>query len=202
LVDLPTNRHIVIAPRAGNTDQAKAISGSRAGAADREQSFVGHLGDTGRVVIRGHGWVLLRAVGAQEKVFSSYAEPLKEGLATLSERLKTAKIGGLWNSFGGSIRFGGALDCQTSSAAYDLAKSLKNGPLGSDDMDIPRSLKSTIYVTANKEFGAFRSDFSFRSQGTCAYYTTGMQGDGAKAMLNHINIQTIGDGGAVSTGGS
>lgn len=199
LVDLPTKRHVVIAPKAGNTDQAKAIAGSRAGQADREASFVGHLGDTGRVVIRGHGWVLIRAVGGHEKALSDFAPPLKEGLGTLSERLKDSKLAGMWNSFGGSVRFGGALDCPSSSSASELTKALKTGPLGNEDQDLPRGLKGSLYVTANKEFGPFRSDFSFRSKGTCAYYTTGMQGDGAKSMLGYINIQEKGDGGPTAT---
>ena len=198
LVDVPTKRHVVVAPKAGNADQGKAMAGSRAGAADRDQSFVGHLGDTGRVVIRGHGWLLIRMTGGHEKSLAGYVEPFKEGLPALSAVLKDSKLGGFWNSYGGSVRFGGAIDCPSSESASGLASALKKGPLGNEDMDLPRGLKSAVYVTANKEFGPFRSDFSFRSSGTCAYYTTGMQGDGAKSMLNYINLQTLGDGGAVA----
>ena len=202
LLDFPTKRHVVVIPRTGNADQGRTLAASRAAAADHAQSFVAELGDTGRVAIRGHGWVLMRPAGVWKQVLDVLAELLKKDMPAFSESLKTTKLIGMWNSFGGSVRFGGAMDCASSSTASTVAKSLRDGAMGQgDDVETPRSFKTAFQGSNNKEFGAMKSHLKFQSSGTCAYYTSSLEGEQAKRMLDVIELPKKLDGGSTATPG-
>jgi hypothetical protein len=201
LVDIPTRRHVVVVPTTGNSDQGQALALSRAATADRSKSFTDEMGDTGQVAMRGHGWIILKVRGANESVPTGLIEPLKKDFAALTDKLKATKTIGLWNSFGGSVRFGGAIDCGDSGGASTVAKALKEGPMGQgDDAEIPRGLKQAFNGANNKEFRAMMAQFSFRTSGSCAYYTSSMSGEAAKQMLQTINLPVMIDGGATGTG--
>lgn len=196
LVDLPTRRHVVIVPVSGNTDPARTMGLVRAAAANRGQSFAGELGDTGGVVMRGHAWLLLKTTGDNASVPTGLSETLKTDFASFSQSLKGSKMVGMWNSFGGNVRFGGAMDCGSSSSASSVAKAMKEGPLGQgDDVELPRSVKQAFSYATAKEFGGLLAKLSFRSSGTCAYYTSSMQGEQAMTMLSYVGLPTVVDGG-------
>lgn len=196
LLDFPTRRHVIVVPRQGNVDQAHTLSLSRAASEDHRRSFVSDLGDAGDMVIRGHAWLVVKATGDNASIPADLSEKLKNDLSVLSQAMASTKVIGMWNSFGVSVRFGGAIDCGSSSTASSVAKTLKEGPMGQGDAaEIPRGVKNLIAFATSKEFLILMSALSFRTSGTCAYYTTSAQGEAAQMSMNYANLPTLVDGG-------
>lgn len=202
VIVLPSKRYIVLAP--AGTDQPAVIRASMAGWNDRSRSFVEVLGDTGRVVIRGHSWLLVRGKPddptnpLQNTIRVDPNQPDKD-LGKYVEAAKKARVGGMWNTFGGSVRFGAAIDCGTAAAASALAKTLREGPLGQGDAaELPRPLKEGVSWTYGKDFRALLDGFRFSSTGSCAYVTSSLKDNQALKMLESISIGRMVDGGVPS----
>ena len=136
-VHMPTRRVIVVIP--AGASQQQLMSGSLAGKNGKEGTFAGHLDDTGRVVTRGCLWLLIRQTGGQKNYAASSLEPLKSGLKSIHDRAtKSSGMFGVWSTPGGTgVRFGVALQCESSKDAKDLVKAMQEGPLGKADESEP-----------------------------------------------------------------
>lgn len=187
---LPTYRHVVVVrgPQA-------LLGRSLAGYDDpKQESFVGGLTDAGEMAMGGHTWTITR-----DQTLISVMGLLVAGDKDLKTFAKAAAVSqelGAWNSFGGRIRYGAAIDCGDSDLADDLAKSLRESTYSKgDEAEFSREFKQAFPGSYNKEFRAFLSDISFNSSGTCAYYVSSVGGEGSIRLLQIIDVARLGAGG-------
>ena len=195
VVIVETRRHVVVVPPSAG--QAALLQASLAAAGDRTRSFIPHLGDIGRLAMRGHAWLVVRAPAGGTPPLAAEGEKVAKDLPVLSKEAKEAPVAAMWTSFGGRVRIGAGFDSPSSTAATAVVKAMKDGPLGkADDSEIPREVKTAITWTFGKEFKEFLLNISYRSSGTAMYMTTSMGGTNGMRILNGINLPGLADGGS------
>ncbi len=207
VVHMPTKRVIVVIPT--QASQRQLLSGSMAGKNGREGSFAGHLDDTGRVVIRGNLWLLIRQTGGLKNYGADSIEPVKVGLKSIHDRAtKSTGMFGVWCTPGGSgVRFGVALQCESSKDASDLVRAMQDGPLGKYDESEPTNdmRSGGLGFTSDKKLWSEMMQFlRYKSKGSCAYLISDVSGENMRRILQMVNSPSMGtgDGGAFGGGGA
>jgi len=204
VVHMPTKRVIVVIP--AQASQRQLLSGSMAGKNGREGSFAGHLDDTGRVVIRGSLWLLIRQTGGQKNYAATSIEPLKTGLKSIHDRAtKSTGMFGVWSTPGGhGLRFGVALQCESSKDAKDLVRSMQEGPLGKYDESEPTNdmRSGGLGFTSDKKLWSEMMQYlRYKSKGSCAYIISDVSGENMRRILQLVNSPTMGTGAGGGFGG-
>lgn len=188
-VNMPSNRHVIISTSQQLMNNSQSIAGNI------DASVAGDLGDTGEMVVRGHSWVFIRAVGPLSDYIANTGASVDKDLSAFDTRAKSSVKMGMWNSFGKNIRFSGGIECASSDDASQLAKAIRSGPMGQgDDGDVPRQLKSAFSSAGSKEFRNFMANLKFSSKGNCAYYYSSIGEENALKMLGHFDVSKVGGG--------
>ncbi|MGL6094398.1 MAG: hypothetical protein ACRC7O_01180, partial [Fimbriiglobus sp.] len=189
----PTDRYLIVAPP--SPLQSRLLLMSAVGGIEPEKGLFGELGDTHKLIIRGHGWVMIKAVGGMEPYPKSLGAAISRDVAPAAGVLKTTKIIGAWNSFGASVRYGGAVDCGTPEAAAEVVKGLKKSPLGKgDEAEMSREIQA-IYSPGydKKQMSEMLLNLDFKKSGTAAYFTSKLSGENAKGVLQSKSIAAFGN---------
>ena len=183
---MPTYRHVVVVRGGGNQLRA-----SLAGFEDPDESFLAGLSDAGEKCMSGHTWVIVRSRILVSAIGTSVAED--KDLKRFAEATKTSNEMGAWNSFGGRVRFGAAIDCGSSSVASDLAGDLRESEYSKgDEAELSRPFKSAFPGSYNKEFLAYLSAMSFESDGTALVIVSSVGGEQGIRLLQIIDITKLG----------
>ena len=183
---MPTYRHVVIVRGGGNL-----LRKSLAGFDDPDKSFVAGLSDAGEKCMSGHTWVILRNKPLIDAIGKSVSED--KDLKGFTKVAEGSGELGAWNSFGGRVRFGAAIDCGSSDAASDLASALRKSEYSKgDEAELSRPFKQAFSGSHNKEFLAYLSAMSFESSGTAFYVISSVGGEQGIKLLNIIDIGRIG----------
>ena len=193
---VPTNRIVaVFAP--GNL-QGGMTSASTVGKGGKGDSFALKLNATGRVIIRGSMWLLMRNTGALANYLETSTKVVDKDFAAIFEKSKASPMFGVWSTPGGSgVRVGAAFECADKESAAAVAKSMKTGPLGKgDESEAPNQLKAANlqFISNKKVFGEFMQNVEFLSQRECAYAVSSLAGEGAKAIMGSFNSTAMGVG--------
>ncbi len=204
VVYMPTRRVIVVIPAGGS--QRQLLSASMEGKKGKDGTFAGHLDDTGRVVIRGCLWLLIRQTGGLKNYAADTLEPLKTGLKSIHDRaLKSNGMFGVWTTPGGSgVRFGVAMQCESSKDASDLVKAMQDGPLGKYDESEPTNdmRNGGLSFTSDKKVWSEMMQFlRYKSKGACAYLVSDVTGENSRRILGQVNNPSMGTGGSGQGGG-
>jgi hypothetical protein len=204
VVHMPTKRVIVVIPT--GSQQRSMASASMAGKSGKDGSFAAHLDDTGRVVIRGCIWLLIRQTGGLKNYAADTVDPLKSGLKSIHDRAtKSTGMFGVWTTPGGTgVRFGVAMQCESSKDAKDLVKSMREGPLGKGDESEPTNdmRSGGLSLTSDKKLWSEMMQYlEYRSDGDCAYIVAKVTGDNVRRILGLMNSPTMGTGSGGGGGG-
>ena len=191
VIYMPSYRHVVVVrgSRALVNESLKAWSDPD------NHSYVAGIGDTGELVMRGHTWALIRNVGAMKGSIAAIGALVEKDkdLKQFAKVAASANELGAWNSFGGRVRFGAAIDCGSSEKASDLAKNLREGEFGKgDEAEFSPAFKSAFPGSWNKEFRAFLSGISFKSSGSSCYYVTSVGGQQGIQLLTVVDATKLG----------
>jgi hypothetical protein len=191
VIYLPTYRHVVVVggSRALVNESLKAWNDPQ------NHSYVAGLGDTGELVMRGHTWALVRNIGPMKGSIAAIGALVEKDkdLKAFAKVAQTANELGLWNSFGGRVRFGGAIDCGTSEKASDLAKSIREGEYGKgDEAEFSPAFKAAFPGSWNKEFRAFLAGIRFKSSGSSCYYVSSVGGQQGIQLLTIVDTTKLG----------
>lgn len=194
VVYLPTDRVIVIVTP--GSQQNQLINGAVAGKTNKKESFAGKLDTAGWMAVKGSIWLVIRQTGAlQNYVSDSMGEAAKD-FPRLDEKAKSGgKTFAQWTTPGGTgVRFGAALETGSSKDAGELVSYFRNGPLGKEDeSEPPNKLRQVFSFSADKRaFGEMMQYMSYRKTGACAYFTTKLEGDNAKKLMNIFNNPGMG----------
>ena len=194
VVIVPTSRIVVvIAP--GNA-QAGMASASTVGKGGKGDSFAKKLNATGKVVIRGTIWLLMRNTGGLSTYMEAATKVVDKDFSVIAEKSKGAAMFGVWTSPGGSgVRVGAAFECADREAAAAVAKYMKNGPLGKDDeSEAPNQLKSANlqFISDKKIFGEFMQNVKYVQERECAYAVSSLTNENAKRIMDTFNRPSMG----------
>jgi hypothetical protein len=200
-IHMPTNRLVVVIPPSASA----MLGGSLAGKNGREGTFAGTLDDTGRTVVRGSIWLIVRATGGLKGYIAALTGSVASDFKTLDTAGKASSTFGVWTTPGGNgVRVGAALQCGSAKDANDLVRAMREGPLGKgDESEAPNELKkawSTI-TSDKKAWSEFMQYASFKSSGACAYVVSGVSGENAKKFMQLYNSPTMATGETQSFGG-
>ena len=194
---LPTPRLVAIfAPGPLQGSMAAASAAGRDGKGD---SFALKLNATGRVVIRGSIWLLMRNTGALATYTEVSTKVVDRDFALIHEKSKAAPMFGVWSSPGsGGVRVGVAFECPDRQVAAAVVKSLRGGPLGKgDESEAPNQLKAANvqFISTAKVFNEYMQNVDYLQQKECAYAVSTLAGEGAKAVMGSFNSTSMGTGG-------
>lgn len=184
----PKERHLVLITSEG--DSLRMLKGSLAAkATPKETSMLVRRGDLGVKVMRGDIWTLMRPDGdLKNKLKEEISEPLKQSMATLSQRVASARLMGVWLSFGSMVRYGVGIECDDSEQASEFAKSMREGEFGKgEDADIPRDLTAIFFIARNKDFAEFLSTLRFSSSRASAFLEAKMPLEKSMLTLSFFN---------------
>jgi hypothetical protein len=201
VVVTPTNRIVVVVPP--GSSQSDMVRQASAGKNGPEGSFAGDLDDTGKLVIRGSIWLLVRATGALKSYIADTTGVVKADLKALADAGASAKTFGVWTTPGGSgVRMGAAIECTSAEDASSLVKAMKNGPLGKgDESEPPNSMKQGFSLVSDKKtFSEMMQYLSYRSKGASAYITSSLSGENAKRVMDLINSPSMAAGASAGSG--
>ncbi|CAN5551076.1 hypothetical protein BH11PLA2_BH11PLA2_05360 [soil metagenome] len=188
LAYVPTEKVIVLI--ANEKDAQGMLRASFAAKANpKETSIMPKLGATGNKVSRGNIWLLMRPDGdLNQRLDKEVAAPIKGALSTLSQKVSTTKMFGVYIFFGTSVKYGVAMECESREAADSLVKSMKESAMGKqDDSEVPRDLKQAFPPAHGKEFFDFLSTLYYFSYKECAYLEAKMALDKSNIMLGYFN---------------
>lgn len=187
-VFMPTSRIIVIIPP-GNGQMLSGATGGKA------NSFGGNLDATSKLVIKGSIWLLVKSSGSLSNYLPESVVVVEKDFPRLYERSKTAKTFGVWTTPGGAgVRVGAAMQCGSSKEASELATYFGQGPLSKgDESEPPNQMRSNVQLCGDKRaFGEFMQFISYKTDGPCAYFTSKVEGDNAKRLMDTFNSTTLG----------
>lgn len=193
---MPTPRIVaVFAP--GNL-QGGMASASTLGKGGKGDSFALKLNATGRVVIRGSMWLLMRNTGALTNYMETSTKVVDKDFSTIHDKSKAAPMFGVWSSPGSSgVRVGAAFECPDRAAAAAVVKSMRGGPLGKqDESEAPNQLKAANlqFISMSKVFNEYMQNMEYLQQKECAYAVSSLSGEGAKSIMGSFNSVTMGVG--------
>ncbi len=192
-VHMPTKRLVVVIP----PDAQSMVGGSLAGKNGRAGTFAGQLDTTARMVIRGSIWLVIRATGGEKGYISDLTALVNQDFKPVADQGKNSTTFGLWTTPGGSgVRVGAAMQCASSKDADDLARTIREGPLGKADESEPTNQLRTAWrvSTDKKAWSEFMQYVRFRSKGDCAYLTSDVSGENAKKYMDLFNNPALGTG--------
>ncbi|MGL6074664.1 MAG: hypothetical protein ACRC8S_10930 [Fimbriiglobus sp.] len=203
-VIIPTPSIIVVIPP-GKLAQG-FITASPTGKTNKDASFAGKLNATGKTVIRGSIWLLMRNTGFMKTYMEASMIVVKDDFKTLLDKGKSSEMFGLWTSpGGGGVRVGAAFHCSDKAGAAEVVKYMKNGPLGKGDESEPTNQMKQAglqFVTDKRAFGEFMQSVEWKQSRECAYMIATVSGDNAKKFMDTFNSAAIGsDEGGFSGGG-
>ena len=191
---LPTSR--VVAIFAPGPMQGSMASASTVGKGGKGDSFALKLNATGRVVIRGSMWLLMRNTGALTNYLEASTKVVDKDFAFIYDKSKASSMFGVWSSPGsGGVRVGAAFECADKASAAAVVKAMKAGPLGKgDESEAPNQLKAANiqFIVTKKVFGEFMQNVEFLNQRECAYAVSALAGEGAKAIMGSFNSVAMG----------
>ena len=211
IVYCPSDRHIVIFP-AGGQQASMAADGMKAKGAPGE-SFGGKLDETGKMVVKGSIWLLVKTTGGNANyIKDNVTGPVKEDFGDLDKQGQESPTFGMWSSPGGTgVRIGVAMQCvklKESTAKKDaegIVKGVKNGPMGkSDESEAPNKLKSAAgqVVGNQKLFTEYMQNCEFKNKDGCIFMTSTVTGENAKSIMGLINNPTVASGEGNNNGGA
>ncbi len=178
--------------------QGGMASASTVGKGGKGDSFMLKLNATGRVIIRGSIWLLMRNTGALANYMEVTTKVVDKDFAVIFEKSKAAPMFGVWSSPGsGGVRVGVAFECADRPSAAAVVKSLKSGPLGKqDESEAPNQLKAANlqFISTSKIFNEYMQNVEYLQQKECAYAVSTLAGAGAKAIMASFNSTTMGAG--------
>lgn len=198
MIHMPTKRVIVVVP--AGTQQRQLMTGSLAGKNGVKGSYAEHLDSTGRLVIRGAIWLLIRQTGGLKNYAADSLTPVKDGLKSIHDRAaKSSGMVGVWTTPGGTgVRFGVALQCESSKDAKDLVKAMQSGSLGKGDESEPTNdmRSGGLNFTSDKKLWSEMMQFlEYRSKGECFYIVSTVSGENnTRRILGVLNSSTMGTG--------
>ncbi len=194
---LPTPR--IVAIFAPGPLQGSMASASTVGKGGKGDSFALKLNATGRVIIRGSIWLLMRNTGALANYMELTTKVVDKDFAVICDKSKAAPMFGVWSSPGsGGVRVGVAFECADRPSAAAVVKSLKTGPLGKgDESEAPNQLKAANvqFISTAKVFNEYMQNVEYLQQKECAFAVSTLAGAGAKAIMGSFNSMTMGAGG-------
>jgi hypothetical protein len=182
---------IVVAKGAQQTTLLNAVAGG--GMKNKENMFLGKVGDTGRRTAAGNMWCVVVCEGPMKNYAKEMGDSVKSAFPGLNKACGTAKCIGWWTSYGGrGISFGGAIDCGDSAGAYECMKSMRDSELGKgDDAELPNDFKRAVQGAASKEFGEFLQYLKFTYTGSCAYFVSKMSAEKGKSYTGRLHGLSI-----------
>jgi hypothetical protein len=184
---------IVVANEENQMGMLKASIAARAN--PKETSITAKLGATGHRASRANMWALMRAEGDMaNRIKDEIGNPIKNALATLSQKVSASKTFGIYMYFGNAVKFGAAFDLDSPSSADEMVKTMKSGPMGQqDDSEIPRDLSLNFPParSSNREFVEFLSTLIYNSKAECAFLEAKMSLEKAAMMLGYFNKPDI-----------
>jgi predicted Zn finger-like uncharacterized protein len=188
----PTDRLVVVVP-AGPQQQAMIAGVAGGGMKNKENTFAGKAGDTGRKVSAGNMWILVRPEGTLKNYAKDMGETVKGAFPAFKRACETTTVMGWWTSYGAAgVSFGGGIECTDSAQAWDVIRSMRDGELGKqDDAELPNEFKRAVSSSGSKEFKEFLQRLAFRGSGKCAYFTARMTPDNGKRYSQQIHGQGI-----------
>ncbi|MFO0935847.1 MAG: hypothetical protein U0798_04930 [Gemmataceae bacterium] len=188
----PTNRLIVVIPKSSQ-QQSMASAVAAGGLKNREQTFGGKTGDTGKRVSKGHIWTLIRPDDALEKFAKDMGDSVKSSFPAFATACEKTKAIGWWTSYSGSyIYFGGAVDCNDSTGSYELKKAMNDGELGKqDDATIPNDMKKAVSQSGSKDFTEFLAWLKFNYTGSAGFFTAKMTVNNGKQYTRIFNNPSV-----------
>ena len=193
-VIVPTNRIVVVVAPGGG--QAGMASASTVGKGGKGDSFALKLDATGKVVIRGTIWLLMRNTGALSGYMEASMKVVDKDFSVVADKSKAAPMFGVWTSPGGSgVRVGAAFQCADRDTAAAVVKYMKNGPLGKDDeSEAPNQLKAANvqFISDKKIFGEFMQNVKYAQERECAYTVSALTNDNAKRIMETFNKALMG----------
>lgn len=193
VVYCPSDRIVVIVPQGQMQNQL--ISGAVNGKSNKKDSFAGQLDTSGWMAAKGSIWLIIRQTGALSNYIPDSLGEAAKDFPKLEEKAKKAKTFAQWTTPGGSgVRFGAAIECESSKDADELPSYFRKGPLGQgDESEPPNGFKRSFNFTGDKRgFGEMMQYMGFYSTRSCAYITTKLEGDNAKKLMNIFNNPAMG----------
>lgn len=184
----PTNKLLVVI--ANGPAQSSLISGvAGGGVKNKENMFLGKVGDAGRKIASGHLWILVRNEGPYRTYAKDIGETVKSTFSRFAKASESTPVIGWWTSFSGKgIRFGGGIECADSTVAAEIVDEARNGELGKqDDAEIPNDFKRAVSRSSSKEFREFLSRLNFWRTGKCCYFTAQMGMEKGKQYTSMFN---------------
>jgi len=176
--------------------QAGMTSASTVGKGGKGDSFASKLNSTGRTVIRGSIWLLMRNTSFLNNYMEASMKVVDKDFTFVADKSKNAPMFGVWTSPGGSgVRVGAAFECADKAVAGQVVKNLKDGPLGKgDESEAPNQLRSAglQFITNKKVFGEFMQYLEFKQSRGCVYVISSLTGENAKQVLSTFNSTAMG----------
>jgi predicted nucleic acid-binding Zn ribbon protein len=203
-VIVPAKRIIVIIPQSKLS--ATMVTASIAGKADKTASFAGKLNITGKTIIRGSIWLLMKNNAFLKNYMEVSMGVVDQDFKALYDKSKSSEMFGVWTSpGGGGVRVGAGFQCVDKAAAYEVVRAMKDGPLGKGDESEPTNQMkkaSLQFVSDKRAFGEFMQSLEFRTNRECAYIVATVTGDSSKKFMDAFNSVSIGsDEGSSFNGG-
>lgn len=205
IVYCPSDRHILIFP--AGPQQASMAAGAVAAKAAPLDSFGGKLDETGKMVVKGSIWLLVKSTGGNKNyIRDNVTGPVKDDFKLIHAQAETSPTFGVWSSPGGTgVRIGVAMQCASKKDAEAILKNVKDGPMGkSDESEAPNQLKSAAgqVISNRKLFTEFMQNCEYKNIKGCIFLVTNVSGDNATATMSMINSPTMASGEANNFGGA
>lgn len=189
----PNNRLLVVVLNTGQQDAV--LRASVGGPKAKDTTLAGKMTDAGKKISSGHIWTMVVTEGDLAGYAKEIGAAVKKDFGKLAKELETTKFYGVWLMFGTSVRVGLGLDCDTKDTAAEVAKYLRDGPMGKgDDSEVPNESKKVLVGHGTKEFKSeLLANIKYTYTGTCVYAESKVSFEKAKPIISQFNNPNLGD---------